>query len=124
MVNEKTCCIAFDDSMPLVSMVACTALQRAIPVMEQSRSALRALAAVFASEDAFVYSSMMHVRCHQTGAPGSCSSQFKQHRDDTKYGAESALPHMLAHSPYVTSDWRRANAVLLFSVIAGGPLWA
>lgn len=102
------------------------ALQRAIPVMEQSRSALRALAAVFASQGAFRvflddacempsnWRSRLHIRLSSNSTV-----------DDTKYGAESALPHMLARSPYVTSDWRRANAslVVLYAHRYGGPIY-
>ena len=34
-----------------------------------------------------------------------------------KYGAQGFLPHMLEQSPFVTSDWRRANASLVVLLV-------
>ena len=44
--------------------------------------------------------------------------------NDFKYAAESFLPNLLAASPFVTSDWRRANAslVVLYAHVYGGPV--
>ena len=44
----------------------------------------------------------------------------------SKYGAEFLLPRMLDASPFVTRDWRRANAslVVLFGNKYGGPFAA
>jgi len=44
---------------------------------------------------------------------------------DFKYGAESFIPHQIAASPFVTSDWRRANAslVVLYAHVYGGPVF-
>ena len=30
----------------------------------------------------------------------------------TKYGAQGFIPHMVAHSPFLTTDWQQADAII------------
>ena len=42
----------------------------------------------------------------------------------TKYGAQGFIPHMVAHSPFLTTDWQQATAIIAVCFprqFAGGP---
>ena len=104
-------------------------LSRALPLLRDAARARADVEALLAPteaggfrvylDDACAMPADWRSRLH-VGLNASCRSCPEDH----KYGAESALPHMLASSPFVTSDWRRANAslVVLYAHRYGGPL--
>ena len=103
-----------------------SSLQRARPLFADSIQAKLALRRVFADHGGFQV--FLDDACDM---PRDWRSRLyigtgnRTSVDDRKYGAESALPHMLAASPFVTSDWRRANAslVVLYTHRYGGPVF-
>ena len=104
------------------------ALLQAAPVFKDAERTLAAIRAVFGGsrfrvylDDACAMPADWRTRLHVGNASHTHSSTV----DDSKYGAESALPHMLAASPYVTDDWRLANAsvVVLYAHRFGGPIF-
>ena len=112
---------AEDGSLP-------ASLLQAAPVFKHAERTLAAIRAVFGGsrfrvylDDACAMPADWRTRLHVGNASHTHSSTV----DDSKYGAESALPHMLAASPYVTDDWRLANAsvVVLYAHRFGGPIF-
>ena len=109
-----------------------TSLQRLAPVLSEPGKLHGARRSVFATnggfriflDDACAMPADWRQRLHvATNITGKHINQGPI--DDQKYGAESALPHMLRLSPFVTSDWTRANAslVVLYVHRYGGPIF-
>ena len=109
-----------------------TALQRAAPLFRDAEM-MDAVRAVFAPADRGGFRVYLDDACAMPADwrahrfVSSCNSTPARRMaqiNDNKYGAESFIPHALADSPYVTADWRRANAsiVVIYPHAYGGPV--